>query len=246
MTDMVVSEWIKLRSVRSTYWLLLVAAVTALGASVVIGLSARRTPQRPPDPVAWSFLGWLEYPVLAIGIVGVLVFTAEFTTGQIRTTFTAVPRRLTVVAAKTAVTGAAALVFGELLAFASFLITQAGLGRRGVSLSHPGVAGAVLAAGFVLVVVAVLGLAFGAIVRHTAGAIAALPAVFYLPLVLMWLPAPWDHRLERFTLPAAAYQVVALHPAANLFAPAISVLVLLAWPAIALVAAAITITRRDV
>jgi len=93
--------------------------------------------------------------------------------------------------------------------------------------------------------VAVLGLAFGAIIRHTAGAIAALPALFYLPLILLWLPPPWNHRIERFTLPVAAYQVVALHPATNLFDPALSLLVLIAWPAVALLAAAVLITRRD-
>jgi ABC-2 type transport system permease protein len=244
--DVLISEWTKLGSVRSTYWTLLVAAVTAVGGSAVVALPARG-PRSVPDPVAWSFLSWLEYPLLAVGIMGVLAFTAEYTTGQIRTTFTAVPRRLAVLAAKAAVAGTVALVFGELLAFASFLLTQAILSgkQQGVSLSHPGVPGAVLAAGFVLVVVALLGLALGAIIRHTAGAIAALPALFYLPLILLWLPSPWSHRLERFTLPVAAYQVVALHPATNLFDPALSMLVLIAWPAAALLAAAVLITRRD-
>jgi ABC-2 type transport system permease protein len=100
----------------------------------------------------------------------------------------------------------------------------------------------VLCAGFVLVVVALTGVALGAAIRHTAGAIAALPAVFYLPLTLLWLPSPWNHRIDRFTLPVAAYQVVALHPATNLLTPALSMLVLIAWPAIA--AAAVLITRR--
>ncbi len=112
-------------------------------------------------------------------------------------------------------------------------LTQAILSRQGqgVSLSHPGVPGAVLSAGFVLVVVALTGVALGAAIRHTAGAIALLPAVFYLPLTLLWLPSPWNHRIDRFTLPVAAYQVVALHPATNLLAPALSMLVLIAWPA---------------
>jgi hypothetical protein len=198
------------------------------------------------DPVAFSFIGWAEYPVLAVGILGVLAFTSEYTTGQIRTTFTAVPRRLAVLAAKAAVVGSLALVFGELLAVASFWLTQAILSRQGqgVSLSHPGVPGAVLSAGFVLAVVALTGVALGAAIRHTAGAIAALPAVFYLPLVLLSLPSPWNHRVDRFTLPVAAYQVVALHPATNLLAPALSLLVLIAWPASALAAAAVLITRR--
>jgi ABC-2 type transport system permease protein len=243
--DVLISEWTKLRSVRSTSWALLVAAVVSIAGSALSAFPAGRG-ARLPDPVAFSFIGWAEYPVLAVGILGVLAFTSEYTTGQIRTTFTAVPRRLAVLAAKAAVIGALALVFGELLAVASFSLTQAILSRQGqgVSLSHPGVPGAVLSAGFVLVVVALTGVALGAAIRHTAGAIAALPAVFYLPLTLLWLPSPWNHRIDRFTLPVAAYQVVALHPATNLLAPALSMLVLIAWPASALAVAAVLITRR--
>jgi ABC-2 type transport system permease protein len=243
--DVLISEWTKLRSVRSTYWALIVAAVVSVAGSALAALTGGKGGPLP-DPVAFSFIGWAEYPVLAVGILGVLTFTSECATGQIRTTFTAVPRRLAVLAAKTAVIAALALVFGEVLAVASFSLTQALLSRhgRGVALSHPGVAGAVLAAGFVLLVVAVTGVGLGAAIRHTAGAIAVLPAVFYLPLTLLTLPAPWNHRIDRFTLPVAAYQVVALHPATNLLAPALSVLVLIGWPAIILAIAAILITRR--
>jgi ABC-2 type transport system permease protein len=244
--DVLVSEWTKLRSVRSTYWALIVAAVVSVAGSALAALTGGKGGPLP-DPVAFSFIGWAEYPVLAVGILGVLTFTSECATGQIRTTFTAVPRRLAVLAAKTAVIAALALVFGEVLAVASFSLTQALLSRhgRGVAPSHPGVPGAVLAAGFVLVVVAVTGVGLGAAVRHTAGAIAVLPVVFYLPLTLLTLPAPWNHRIDRFTLPVAAYQVVALHPATNLLAPALSMLVLIGWPAIILAIAAILITRRS-
>jgi ABC-2 type transport system permease protein len=242
--DVLISEWTKLRSVRSTYWALVVAAVVSVAGSALAALPAGQGAPLP-DPVAFSFIGWAEYPVLAVGILGVLTFTSEFATGQIRTTFTAVPRRLAVLAAKTAVVAALALVFGELLAVASFSLTQAILSRhgQGVALTHPGVPGAVLAAGFVLVVVAVTGVGLGAAIRHTAGAIALLPVVFYLPLALLPLPDPWS-RIDRFTLPVAAYQVVALHPATNLLAPALSMLVLISWPAIILAIAAILITRR--
>ena len=92
--------------------------------------------------------------------------------GPIRTTFTAVPRRWAVLAAKAAVTGAAALIAGELLTFACFFFTQAILSRhhRGLALSHPGALRAVLAAGFVLAACAVVGVGVGAVIRHTAGA----------------------------------------------------------------------------
>ena len=116
---------------------------------------------------------------------------------------------------------------------------------QGVSLGHPGVPGAVLSAGLLLCVCALLGLALGAIIRHTAGGIAATIAVILVPGIAALLPSPWDGRIGRFTLLEAAQQVSALHPAADLFSPGWSLLVLLAWPAAGLAAAALLITRRD-
>ncbi len=133
-------------------------------------------------------------------------------------------------------------------AFVSFFLVQAVASghHQGVSLSRPGVPGAVLAAGLLLCVCALLGLALGSVIRHTAGGIAATIAVIVVPSVLGLLPAPWIGRIGRFTLLAAARQMTALHPAANLFSPGLSLLVVLAWPAAALVAAAVLITRRDI
>jgi ABC-type lipoprotein export system ATPase subunit len=116
---------------------------------------------------------------------------------------------------------------------------------QGVSLGHPGVPGAVLCAGLLLCVCALLGVALGAIIRHTSGGIAATIAVILVPGIAALLPAPWNGRIGRFTLLEAAQQVSALHPAADLFSPGWSLLVLLAWPAAGLAAAAILITRRD-
>ena len=157
--DVFASEWTKVRSVKSTYWLLFLAAVTAIGGSAIVAITQRSSHKPPPlDPVASVFLAWLEYPVLALGILGVLNLTSEYTTGQIRTTFTAVPQRLTVLAGKAGVTGVVALAFGEALAFASFLLSEAILtGHHGaISLSRPGVPWDVLAAGFSLFAIAML------------------------------------------------------------------------------------------
>jgi len=139
------------------------------------------------------------------------------------------------------------LAVGEAVAFASFGLDQAILAShgQGVSLGHPGVPGAVLSAGLLLCVCALLGLALGAIIRHTAGGIAATIAVILVPGIAALLPAPWNGRIGRFTLLEAAQQVSALHPAADLFSPGWSLLVLLAWPAAGLAAAALLITRRD-
>jgi hypothetical protein len=138
------------------------------------------------------------------------------------------------------------LAVGEAVAFAAFGLVQAILaGHQGVSLGRPGIPGAVLCAGLLLCVCALLGLALGAIIRHTAGGIAATIAVILVPGIGVLLPSPWNGRIGRFTLLEAARQVSALHPASDLFSPGWSLLVLLAWPAAALVAAAVLITRRD-
>jgi hypothetical protein len=248
--DLLASEWTKFRSVRSTYWSLLVAVVTPIAVSALVAFAFAHQPASagpPPDPLLPEVLS-LEYAVIAVSVMGVLAFSTEYSTGLIRTTFAATPRRRAVLAAKAVVLGTVTLAAGELVAFVSFFLVQAVLAghHQGVSLSRPGVPGAVLAAGLLLCVCALLGLALGAIIRHTAGGIAATIAVIVLPGIVALLPSPWRGRLGRFTLVEAARQVTALHPATNLFSPALSLLVVLAWPAAGLAAAAVLITRRDV
>jgi len=250
--DVLASEWTKLRSARSNYLTLLVAAVVTIGATFVVAHAIASTHGPPPpgpiNALTGSFLAFAEYMVLPVSVLSVLVFTSEYGTGLIRTTFTAVPRRWAVLGAKAAVTGTVALLAGELLAFAAFFLTQAILSGRhgGLSFARPGVPGAVLAAGLVLAACALVGLGLGAIIRHTAGAIAATVAVIcLLPAACLFLPGPWNARIGRFTLPGAAYQVAALHPQAGLLSPALSLLVLLAWPTAVLLVAAVAITRRD-
>ncbi len=246
--DLLASEWTKFRSVRSTYWSLLVAVVTPVAVSAVVAFAftSARNQGPPPDPLLPEVIS-LEYAVIAVSVMGVLAFSAEYSTGLIRVTFSAAPRRRAVLAAKAVVLAAVTLAAGELVAFVSFWLVQAVLAghRQGVSLGRPGVAGAVLSAGLLLCVCGLLGLALGAVIRHTAGGIAATVAVILVPAILALLPAPWNGRLGRFTLLEAARQVSALHPATDLFSPGWSLLVVLAWPAAALAVAAALITRRD-
>ncbi len=251
--DVLAFEWTKLISVRSNYWTLLTAAVVSIGITAVVAESVAASPGPatggPISPLTASFLGYAEYAVLPATILGALAFTSGFSTGLIRTTLVAVPRRRAVLAAKATVTGAAALLAGELLAFASFFLTQAILSghHRGLSLSRPGAPGAVLAAGFLMPVCVIAGLGLGAIIRHTAGAIAAAVGVVYLLAALcLFLPSPWKADIGRFTLAFAAYQVTALHPQAGLFSPAVSLLILLAWPTAILAAASLVLARRDI
>ena len=202
------------------------------------------------DRLATSFLAYAEYLVLPVTVLSVLVFTSEYGSGLIRTTFTAVPRRRAVLAAKAAVTGAAALVVGEILAFACFFLTQAILSGRhgGLSLAHPGALRAVLAAGFVLAACALVGRRRwrghpahrgrhrgGDDRRHLAGGAVPGAARAVEPPAGQVHPAV---RRLRGGGRASARRA--------LLSPWLSLLVLIAWPAAALFAAAVVLTRRDV
>jgi ABC-2 type transport system permease protein len=248
------AEWIKLRSVRSTYLTLAAAAVAAVAVGYLVTHSdvtnwTTMTAQAKAsfDPVSDSFSG-LGLAQLAFGALGVLVISSEYATGLIRTTFAANPRRRMVLAAKAAVAGAVSLVAGEAIAFATFFTGQQALtaGHLQVTLAHPGALRAVLAAGFYLAVTAWAGLGLGALIRHTAGAITTLTAVvFLLPKIIHALPAPWNVQAGKYTLDLAAQQMIAQHPQPGYFGAGPSCLIVAAYAAAALAAAAILITRRD-
>jgi ABC-2 type transport system permease protein len=249
--DVVGFEWIKLRSIRSNYITLAVAALVTIGGSAIVGraLAAAHKPLDGGFPgLNGTFLSYAEYTVIPVSVLAVLQFTSEYGTGLIRTTLAAVPRRWAVLGGKAAVVGAAALITGEVLAFACFWIVQAisSTGHPGLSLDRPGVPGAVLAGGFVLSACALTALGLGAIIRSTPGAItAALVAIYLLAALCLPLSSPWKDDIGRFTMAFAAYQVTALHPQAGLLSPWASMLVLVAWPAAALVAAGLVMSRRD-
>ena len=251
--NVLASEWIKLRSVRSTYLVLLFAAAAAVGIGYLVARadvthsSMSAAEKAAFDPVSSSFTG-LGLAQLAFGALGVLVISSEYTTGLIRTTFAAVPRRRAVLAAKAAVVGAVTVLAGELIAFATFFAGQHAAQRPGVGQGHVQVLGRqrLLAAGFYLAVMAWVGLGLGAVIRHTAGAITAMVGVvFLLPTTIHALPAPWDTRIGRFTLDGAAQQMIAQHPHAGYFSAGPSLLIVAAYAAAAIATAAFVITRRD-
>ena len=246
--DVLASEWIKFRSVRSTYLTLLLAAVAAVSIGYLVTHSdathwSTMTAQARAafDPVGDSFTG-LGIAQLAFGALGVLAISSEHTTGLIRTTFASAPRRRAVIAGKAAVVGTVSLLAGELIAFATFFTAQ----HLNVALAHPGALRGVLAAGFYLAVMAWVGLGLGTVIRHTAGAIIAMVGVvFLLPTIIGALPAPWNINVGKFTLNLAAQQTIAQHPHPGYFSPGPSFLIVAAYAAAAIAAAAFMITRRD-
>lgn len=213
------SEWIKLRSVRSTY----VAALAALGLGLADGILTTSSITRTWatmsaadrvgfDPVGAALDG-LGFGVLAFGVLGVLTISTEYGTGAIYSTLTAVPRRGTVIAAKAVILGALTLGLGEVFAFVWFLAGQAVLSRSqlAVSLADPGVLRAVSSAGLYLAAVALIGLGLGALLRHSAGAIAAMFAVIFLAYGVGRAMESWSYMPSRLVLTNAADVMVQVH-----------------------------------
>jgi ABC-2 type transport system permease protein len=152
------------------------------------------------DPTSTSLTALL-FCQLAIGVLGVLVMSAEYGTGTIRATFSDAPRRPLVLAAKAAVFGAVALVVAEIVAFVSFLVGQALLSAPAThaSLSTPGALRAVVGTGLYLGVIGLFALGLATIIRHTAGAISAFVSILLvLPIIVQALPNSLQDDIRRF------------------------------------------------
>jgi ABC-2 type transport system permease protein len=181
-------EWIKLRSLRSTWWTLAATAAGTVGIGVAVGLNTRNA----AGDVTNNALAGVVPGLLLAGVLGVLAMTSEYTSGTIRATLTAIPRRPLVLAAKAAVFGAVTLAVGEAAAFGSFLAVAATL-RHGVpapTLGQPGVLRAVAVTGAGFCLIGLLGLGLGAIVRHSAAAIGVLVAGVYVLAQFVGFIAP--------------------------------------------------------
>ena len=171
-------EWIKLRSLRSTWVTLALTAAAAIGISVAVGLNTKT----PGEDLTSNALSGTAVGLLLIGVLGVLVTTSEYSSGMIRTTLAAVPNRPLVLTAKAAVFGAMALVAGEVASFMSFFLGGISL-RHGIAapaLGQPGVLRAVVLSGVAFCLIGLMGLALGALVRHTAVAVAVLVGGVYV------------------------------------------------------------------
>jgi ABC-type transport system involved in multi-copper enzyme maturation permease subunit len=213
------AEWIKLRSVRSTYLIMLCAIGLGLGlgfldtTSVAHHWATMSAQDRAGfDPVGDSFTG-LVFAQLAFGVLGVLAVSTEYGTGMIRTTLTAVPRRGTVFAAKAFVVGALSLVLGEAFAFGTFLLGQAMLAadHLDVSLADPQVLRAVASAGLYLCVVALVGYGVGALLRHTAGAVSVMFGAIFLAWPAARALETWSYLPDRLVLSNAADVIAQVH-----------------------------------
>jgi len=250
------AEWIKLRSLRSTKWTLVALVLTTIGLGALISAETAAhwshsslIDKRLWDPTNNSLAG-TAFGELAVAVLGVLAITAEYSSGTIRSSVAAAPRRTPLLLAKALVFGGVSLAIGELISFVSYFIGQSLLsGHAPIShIGDPGVIRAVAMTGGYLALVCLMALGIGTALRHTAGAIAALVGVLIvLPSVFAALPTGLQNAVERF-MPEqiAASSTGAVLPEAHYFGPWTGLGILVLYAAVAMGAGTWRFTRRDV
>lgn len=247
------SEWTKLRSVRSTRWSLLVAVIGTIGVgALACGVVAHHWPQMDAhDRADFSALdvtfAGVQLAQLAIGVLGVLVITGEYSTGMIRSSFTAVPKRLPVLWAKAGVYALTTLVLMVPATLTAFFVGQAFLSTQNIDIafSDPGVPRAVIGAALYLVTIGLFGIGLGAIVRNTAGGIATFAGImFVLPPLMNVLPASWNRAASPYLPLSAGESIMTVTPGDHL-SPWVGFGLFVAYAAAALALAAVLLVRRD-
>ena len=248
------SEWTKLRSVRSTRWSLFVTWLLIIGIGILactvfesrwthLGLHERLN----FHPLRASLVG-VNFAELAIGVLGVLVITAEYSTGMIRSTFSAVPRRLPVLWGKALVFGAVAFVVSLPAVFIVFFAGQAILSGAHINIdvSRPGVVRALFGAALFLTVMGLFGLGLGAIVRNTAAGIALLAGiVFVLPPIVGLLPSSVADSITPYLPSNAGDAVWTITPDPHTLAPWAGLGLFAGYAAASIAVAAVLLQRRD-
>lgn len=243
------AEWSKLWSLRSTWYAL--AAVVVLAAGIGLAIGATYTDgggDGPRDPVEVSLLG-LNFGLLILPVLGILTAAGEWSTGMVRATMAAVPRRLPVLWAKAAVFGAVSFVVTLATALVTFPLAHAFLADTPIAagLGDPGVARALVTTAAGAALVAVLGVAAGALLRSIPASIGAFVAVLMVvPSVVPLLPYAWVEDAVAYTPLAAMEPLMAAHPAPELPAVGTALVSMVLWAAAGLAAAALRLRRSDV
>jgi ABC-type transport system involved in multi-copper enzyme maturation permease subunit len=234
----ILSEWTKFHSLRSTKVVLLVAAVVTVGMAAIIG-AVVAAQWDGLDPISRAKFNPATDPLqgvalsqLAVGVLGVLLITGEYATGMIRSSLTVVPRRLAMLWGKLAVF--AAVVGGACLAstLVAFYIGQALLSRKelNVGITAPHALRGILGAAIYLVIIGVIGLGFGTLLRNTAAAISSLVALlFVVPIVLNFFPRSVSHYVAPYLPDSAGAAFWAHSDTWHVASPVAAFLVLCAW-----------------
>lgn len=248
------AEWVKLRTLRST-WITLLAAIAVLILGAALIANHLHGNLASPDPgkhlqaddrdVLTTPFRAFGITQLIIGVLGVLAVSGEYATGMIRATFSAVPKRLAVLAAKLVIFGALAFVAMLVATVAAFFVAQGVLGSYGVGLGSANALRVVAALAGYLALVGVIGLGVGFIVRSTAGGVASLVGILLVaPGILEALGSSWSSTTAHY-LPLEAGQAMFSNTPGQTLSPLGGTLVVLTWAAAAAIGAAITVSTRD-
>lgn len=248
------SETTKLRSVRSTWWTLLVLTVLSIGFSALIcavikanwhSMSASDKATFDATSTSLGGIGFLGS--LVIAVLGALVITSEYSTGMIRTSLTVMPRRAQIFAAKGVVFGLLTLVLSIVIAFVSFFLGQALLGDHSVTLSHQGTMRAIIGTAIYVTLCGLLAYGVGVILRHTAGTITLVVGVlFVLPIIVNLFPSSWHDAIVRW-LPTSAGDAISTTVGTNahMFSAWGEMIVLAVYVVVVLIAGMTLFRTRD-
>lgn len=250
MADTLKAEWTKIRTLRSTWFTVAGAVLASVGLAALICVAqVSQWDQMSPkqriefDPTSTALIGVL-FAAVILGSLAVRAITSEYSSGMIRVTFTAIPGRRGVLAAKALILAAIAFPVALVTNLASFFIGSQILAGKGVSmsLSQPGVVQAIVFGALVVSLVAVFGLGLGGIIRRTAGATTALMlATIGSQIFGIALPAS-----ARQYLPGAAIQgVVSVKHLSGILPPATALAVLAGYAVITLAIASRLMATRD-
>lgn len=248
------SEWLKLLTLRSTWVTLAGACFVLVLASGLIAnrlhsnlVGARPFGDAGDRDVLTTPLRGFGITQLIVGVLGVLAVTGEYSTGMIRSTLTAVPRRVPVLAAKLLVFGVLTFTAMTAAAFVAFAVSQQVLGSFGVNLSAPHAVQVLLGLAGYLTLVGLLGLGLGFIVRSTAGGIATLVGILLVaPGILAALGTSWATTLSHYLPLSAGQAMFSDHPpTSGELTSSAGLLTMILWPMAAAVAGSLLLLRRD-
>jgi ABC-2 type transport system permease protein len=246
------SEWIKVRSLRSTALTLAAGFALMVAIGWIFGWASNGhwSEMRPDEQASFSpidvTLAGFNLAQLAIGVLGVLLVTGEYATGMIRATFGAVPQRLPVLWAKATLYAGVTFALMLAAAFVAFIGGQQLLGTHGTNLSADGAVRAMVGVAGYLALIGVFSVALGFIIRSTAGGVATLFALLLvLPSLGLLLPASWREHLLPYLPSNAGATMFSVRTATEALSATTSLLVLLGWVVTALAGAALVLKRRD-
>ncbi|MCU1479232.1 MAG: transporter permease [Subtercola sp.] len=247
------SEWIKLRTLRSTLWVYAIMIILQVGFGLLVvsisvgqaGFEQNAEARAGSSLATLGAVSGIGFTQLVVSVLGVLVIAGEYSTGQIRSSLVAVPKRLPVLWAKIVVFGVVTFVVSFVGVLITYLVTAPILAGAGISSSlfDNGVFLTLVGAAGYLALLGILALVIGAVLRNTAGGIAtALGLLLVLPVVLTLIPADWANSLADW-LPGTAGRDI--YSSGGVFEWWQGLLILVGWIVVIGAAAATLLRRRD-